>query len=212
MSQSTSTLARSQLAAGLTRWICALCLFPWIFAAELGAQNPPKAKLPPGSPPEDVRTQAKRIETLARQNIGAAVEILKELLKSAGGGESALKAAAAKTEAAMKRIQGDSASFDVELKRAQQQLESGREELKKIEGASDIIAAYLSEKVNPLAENLRQSESISRTSLAVLDSTLKKINTWRTKYNRQEEANGRDEAVAKLKILVEKEIAELTQK
>jgi hypothetical protein len=197
--------------ACLTRWICGLCLFPWILSAELGAQNPPKAKLPPGSPPEDVRSQAKRIETLAKQNIGAAVEILKELLKSAGSGESALKAAAAKTEAAMKRIQGDSASFEVELKKAQQQLESGREELKKIEGAPDIIAAYLSEKVNPLAENLRQSESISRTSLARLDSTLKKINTWRKKYAIQEEANGRDEAVAKIKILVEKEIADLAK-
>ena len=211
MSQSTPCLVKSKFAADPTRWICVLCLFPWIFAAELGAQNPPKAKAPPGIPPEDVRSQAKRIETLAKQNIGAAVEVLKELLKSAGGGESALKAAAVKTEAAMKRIQGDSASFDVELKRAQQQLESGREELKKIEGAPDIITAYLSEKVNPLAENLRHSESISRTSLARLDSTLKKINTWRTKYSRQEEANGRDEAVAKLKILVEKEIAELNQ-
>ena len=161
---------------------------------------------------EDVRTQANRIEALAKQNIGAAVEILKELVKFAGGGEAALKAAATKTEAAINRIKGDSASFDVDLRKAQQQLESGREELKKIEGAQDIIAAYLIEKVDPLAANLRQSEGISRASLAVLDSTQKKINTWRKKYAIQEEANGREEAVANIKNLVEKEIAELTKK
>jgi hypothetical protein len=211
MSQSEPSFLKSHLAAGAARWICVLCLFPWILAAELGAQSQPKTKAPLGSPPENVRTQANRIETLAKQNIGAAVEILKELVKFAGGGEAALKAAATKTEAAMKRIQGDSASFDVELKKAQQQLESGREELKKLEGAPDIIAAYLVEKVDPLAENLRQSESVSRTSLAVLESTLKKINSWRKKYERLEEANGRNEAVAAIKILVEKEIAGLTK-
>jgi hypothetical protein len=181
MSQSTPPLIKSKFAAGPTRWICALCLFPWIFSAELGAQNLPKAKAPPGSPVEDVMTQAKRIEALAKLNIGAAVEILKELLKFAGGGEAALKTAATKTEAAIERIKGNSASFDVELRKAQQQLESGRVELKKIEGAPDIIDTYLKEKVNPLAENLRQSESISRASLAVLDSTQKKITTWRKK-------------------------------
>lgn len=212
MSPSALPSAKSKLATGAIRRVCVLCIFVGIFSAELGAQTPQKVKGLNGGTSEDVRTQAKRLETLAKQNFGASVEILRELLKFPGGGEAAFKAAAAKTKAAQERIEGDSTSFSVELKRAKEQLESGREELKKIEGASDIISAYIVEKIEPLAENLRQSEGVSRTSKAVLESTQKKIESWGKKYRNQEEANGRDEAVANIKILIEKEIAELTKK
>jgi hypothetical protein len=199
-------------AACSTRLVCVLFVFPWIFSAELCAQNPPKLKGPSVSQVEDVRTQAKRIETLAKQDIGAAVEILKELLKSVAYGDAALKSAAAKTEAAMKRIKGDSASFDAELTKAKQQLKSGIEELKKIDEASDIITDYIADKLGPLEKNLQQSDIISKTSLAVLESTLNKINSWKKKFAIQEEANGRNDAVAHIKNLIEKEIAGLTQK
>jgi hypothetical protein len=189
-----------------------LLLILSLASVDLRAQSP--GKTPPPSPPvqEDVQTQAKRLEIRASQNTGAALEILRELLKFSGGGDVALKNAAAKTDSAIKKIKSDSASFEADLKKARDQLQKGREELQKIEGSADIVAAYLRDKVEPLSKNLSQSEAVSRTSLNILDTTAKKIADWQKVFGTFADIMGREDAVKKIKDLVEKEVAELSKK
>jgi hypothetical protein len=161
---------------------------------------------------EDVQTQAKRLESKAKLSMGASLGILGELSKYAGGGDVALKNAAAKTEAAIKGIKADSASFDADLKKAREQLQKGREELQKLEGSADVVATYLRERVDPLAKNLSDSEATFRTSLNVLESTAKKISEWQKLYRTLTDVDGNDAALKKIRELVEKEIAQSGKK
>jgi len=171
-----------------------------------------KSKEPGATVTEDVKSQAKRLEMRSQENIGTSLEILRQLSKFSDAGDVALKNAAARTEAAMKRITGDSASFEVDLEKAREQLRRGRDELERVDGAKDIIAAYITQNVEPVAQSLTKSEAVSRTSLKVLESTAERIKSWQTTYKNFEEITGRDDALKKVKTLVEREIAELSKK
>jgi hypothetical protein len=181
-------------------------------SSNVSGQNAAKPVPPPATQSEDVQMQTRRLEARAQQNSGAALEILRELTKFSGGGDLALKNAAAKAEAAIKRIKGDSASFEADLKKAREQLQKGREELQKIEGSADIVAVYLREKVEPLANRLTQSESVSRTALIILENTAKKIGEWQRVFATFSEVVGKEDAVKKIKELVDKEVLELSRK
>ena len=192
---------------------CTLILFlVSLTSGDVHAQVTGKTASTPPVAQEDVQTQAKRLEIRASQNTGAALEILRELLKFSGGGDVALRNAATKTESTIKKIKADSASFEADLKKARDQLQKGREELQKIEGSADIVAAYLRDKVEPLSKNLSQSEAVSRTSLNVLDTTARKIAEWQKVFGTFADIMGREDAVKKIKDLVEKEVAELSRK
>jgi hypothetical protein len=192
---------------------CTLILFlVSLTSGDVHAQVTGKTASTPPVAQEDVQTQAKRLEIRASQNTGAALEILRELLKFSGGGDVALRNAAAKTESTIKKIKADSASFEADLKKARDQLQKGREELQKIEGSADIVAAYLRDRVEPLSKNLSQSEAVSRTSLNVLDTTARKIAEWQKVFGTFSDIMGREDAVKKIKDLIEKEVAELSKK